>query len=73
MRLRRSARLYGIFLQQCLGWQLVGRRYWWVSVSLVYKFVHILSSSNLDWVIQSGLGVKENVLVIRYLSCKPYS
>ena len=45
---------------------------WWVEelVGISRFGVEICAYSIL---IQSGLGVKENVLVIGYLSCKPYS
>ena len=50
MRLMRSAKLYGIFLEQCLGWLLFGSRYWWLSVGLVCRSTTILSFCMWDFV-----------------------
>ena len=36
--------LNGILLKQCLGWQLLGERYWCLSVGLEYKSVVMLPS-----------------------------
>ena len=37
-------------LQQCFGWQLVGSRYWCVSVGFVYRSTDIVSLTRLDLV-----------------------
>ena len=36
--------LNGIFLKQCLGWQLLGERYWCLPVGLEYNSVVMLPS-----------------------------
>ena len=45
IRLSLRAWLYAMPVLQCLGWQLVAWRYWWVSVGLEYKSVIKVSSS----------------------------
>ena len=44
IRFTLMASLNGIFLKQCLGWQLLGERYWCLSVGLEYKSVVMLPS-----------------------------
>jgi hypothetical protein len=58
--------LNGILLKQCLGWQLLGERYWCLSVGLDYKSAVMLPS--LTMVVVS----KEGHFGFRHFVCEFY-
>ena len=48
-------RLYGMDLVQSLGWQLLGSKYWFLSLGFLYQSVLILPSSTLHNVSKNGI------------------
>ena len=64
IRFTLMAWLNGILLKQCLGWQLLGERYWCLSVGLEFKSIVMLPSLTGGW--GEGCSIKEGHFGFRH-------